>query len=154
VTIKRFALICLLALSACQRQPATISSAGSSPTPALDSFQSDRVQLDQPFPQSANPAAQAPTETPQAEAQAEVFKSEVANQGLDRYSAEMEALKSATPPAQVDPIHDPNALTANLNQIGDHLRALQAARTQIESNLSPGERARWKELRQSLDQPQ
>lgn len=89
---------------------------------------------------------------------AAVFRSQAANEALERYNAAREALRQIPPPAipqNHDLVNNPGAITNYIGEVNARLETLRQEENNVEQNLSdPDERKRFKQLQKSLENPE
>jgi hypothetical protein len=154
-TLAIFELMAILVLTGCGKAPQPVISEHQpvkeeSPKPdfsGINTGNSPPEQLSQ-----ANPAVDLASPTP-----ATVFRSQAANEALERYSAAREALRQIPPPAisqNHDVVNNPGAITNYIEEVNARLETLRQEENNVEQNLSdPAERKRFKQLQKSLENP-
>jgi hypothetical protein len=142
-------LICLFLLG-CGRPAAQLTDVGSTPKPTPEDLLPSGVTSSVSKELEAVPV---PTVQPEQSAlNVPMFSNPVATDNVNRYIAETEAIKNLPPPnvQGEDLIKNPSSIAGYLNNLGDHLKAMQSAREGVESNLSPVEKSRWRDFEKSL----
>jgi hypothetical protein len=109
--------------------------------------QTDSNVFDQPSP--------APKDEP-TPSSAISFKNPAATQAVQEYAGQLAALKSMTPPAVSgqDALTNPSSVTSSLREVGHRLEALSQTKAQVQANLEPSEKAKWKAFQKQLTNPE
>jgi hypothetical protein len=87
------------------------------------------------------------------------FANSGASEAAEAYAAALADLKNqpaSLPTIGQDAVTNPSAVIGSINQLASKLNALTQAKEQVEANLAPSERQRWKEFQHHLetnDQP-
>jgi hypothetical protein len=90
-------------------------------------------------------------------APAAIFRSQAANEALERYSAARAAIREIPAPALInsgDPLANHAAITGYINELSQRLNTLKAEQTAVQQNLDPDEKKRFKAFQHQLTEEQ
>lgn len=76
-----------------------------------------------------------------------------AQAALNNYSDAVQELKALPQPPVDGAVTNPGSLTGYLDQLGAKLDQMKRARQEVQENLAPGEKERWKALQRSITNP-